>query len=77
MYLFTISVRLCRRLLGGPPLSGCEPFSLFGGSLFLRRPFLTFDALPRVLKRSACAQGSFVKCFERLKLLKGTRHKDC
>ena len=26
-----------------------------------------------MLKRSACAQSSFVKCFERPKLLKGTR----
>ena len=57
-----------RGLLGGPPLSGCEPFSPFGG------PFLAFDILPRVLKRSACAQGSFVKYFKRLKLLKGTRY---
>ena len=43
--------------LGDPLLSGCEPFSPFWGP-FLRRTFPYLDALPRVLKRSACAQGS-------------------
>ena len=36
-------------------------FSLFWGPPFLRRTFPYLDALPRVLKRSACAQGSLVK----------------
>ena len=48
--------------LDHPLLSGCEPFSpFFGVPTFLRRTFLYLDALPRVLKRSACAQGSLVK----------------
>ena len=40
-----------------PPLSGCEPFSRLGVPPEQRRTFPYLDALPCVLKRSACAQG--------------------
>ena len=63
--------------LGDPPSFWVLTlFSLLGSPPFLRRTFLYLDALPRVLKRSACAQGSLVKYCERLKLLKGTWYKD-
>ena len=56
--------------LQNPPLSGCEPFSLFWGPPFLRRSFPYLDALPRVLKKELKVPLSSI--VERLKLLKGT-----